>query len=285
MTPPISRRSALALASSVALAPLVGCSPKQEADAVPAKGAGPSQADSAFAQLSKDWMDATFKASPVYATTVGDHRFDGELDDISETGRAARAAIVKDTTAKLAAIDRNALSRDNQVDAAMLEDSLAQDAFTLDDLKDWSWDPLLYSETGSSAVYSLMAREFAPVDQRLLSAAARMEKMPDFLAAVRKALVVEAVPEVHAKTYAGQNGGATAIIDELILPAADKLGPDDRTRLMAAAEKAKAAVAEHQAWIEKTLIPGAKGDYQAGREVRQEAALFDQRDDTEGRPA
>jgi uncharacterized protein (DUF885 family) len=270
MTLPISRRGALALASSVALAPLIGCSPKKDV-AVPATPAGPSEADANFARLSKAWMDANFKANPTYATAMGDHRYDAEFDDIGETGRAARAGIVKETTAALATINRGKLSRDNQVDAAMLSEALEAETFSLDQNRDWSWDPLIYSELGSGAIYGLMAREFAPVEQRLISAASRMEKLPEFLAQVRKTLVAESVPDIHAQTYSGQNGGTISIIDELILPVADKLGPDDRKRLIAAAEKAKAAVREHQTWIDKELIPQAKGDYKLG--ARYDAKL------------
>lgn len=274
MTPFISRRSALALASSVALAPLVGCSPANREATAPATPKGPSAADAAFADLSKRWMDATFKSSPVYATQLGDHRFDGEIDDIGAVGRAARAAIARDAAAQLAGIDRASLSRDNQVDAAMLDEALQQAAFSLDRLKDWSWDPLVYSAIGSGAVYSLMARDFAPVGERLLSAASRMEKLPDFLASVRQTLVVEAVPGIHAQTYSGQNGGTLSIIDELILPAADKLGPDDRKRLLAAADAAKAAVKAHQTWIDKELVPRAKGDFRLGAERFDEKLRF-----------
>src|SRR5690606_23749480 len=67
------------------------------------------------------------------------------------------------------------------------------------------------------------------------------------------------------ETYSGQNGGARVIIDDLILTRAEELGPADRDRLLAAAETAKAAVAEHQTWIDGTLVPRARGDFRLGR--------------------
>jgi uncharacterized protein DUF885 len=258
----LSRRSALALASSAALAPLIGCQ-RSSGPSAPAP-APANTADADFTKIAKTWMDATDKSAPSNATALGDHRFDAELDDVSETGRAVRAQIVKETTAALAAIERAKLSRENQVDAAMLDEALDAETFSLDQIQDWSWDPLLYSRAGSGALYTLMAREFAPIEERLISAAARMERLPVFLEQVRQALIVERVPEVHADVYSGQNGGATSIIDELILPAADKLGPADRKRLKAAADLAKNAVASHQTWIKKTLVPGAKGDFRLG---------------------
>ena len=256
----LSRRGAMLLASSAALTPLIGCKPSARQPA-PAPA---NTVDADFAKIAQTWMDATAKAMPSYATALGDHRFDAELDDVSETGRAVRAQIVKDTKTALSAIDRTKLSRDNQVDAAMLADALKAESFSLDQLKDWSWDPLLYSDAGSGALYTLMAREFAPIEQRLMSAVARMQKLPTFLEQVSKTLMVERVPAVHAKTYSSQNGGAISIIDELILPAVDTLAPADRKQLIAAADQAKAAVLAHQTWIDKTLVPGAAGDFRLG---------------------
>jgi uncharacterized protein (DUF885 family) len=258
----LTRRSAIALASSAALAPLMGCQPeakKPEVDAAAAK------ADADFAALGQKWLDESAKLNPTNATGRGDHRFDSELDDVSAAGRASRADARKAQLASLAAIDRTKLNRENQVDAAMLSDQLASESFMNDELEAWAWDPLRYNDIGGGSIYSLMARDFAPVKERLLSAAARMEKMPELLNQTRGQLVAERVPLIHAQTYSRQNGGAVSIIDDLVLSQADVLGPDDKKRLMDAAAKAKAAVAEHQKWIDKELVPKAKGDFRVGK--------------------
>jgi hypothetical protein len=195
---------------------------------------------------------------------MGDHRFDAEMDDVSTTGRAAKATLISETRTALAAIDRSKLSRDNQVDAAMLDEQLESETFILEELQDWAWDPLNYSGLAGGSLYSLMAREFAPLPERLINAAARMEKLPDLLAATRNQLVAERVPPIHAQTYSRQNGGAVSIIDDLILTQASALPAADLSRLQAAAEKAKAAIAEHQTWIDTQLAPNARGDFRLG---------------------
>lgn len=250
----ITRRSAMALTSSVALAPLIGCDNKP---------AGPT-ADDTFTALGAKWIGDYARLRPAGATQLGDHKHDGEIDDVSAAGRAAKAALVKETTAALAAIDRTKLSRDNQVDAAMLSEQLEGETFSLDTLQDWAWDPLTYSGLAGGSLYSLVAREFAPLPERLINAASRMEKFPELLAQTRTQLDPARVPFIHAQTYAGQNGGAISIIDDLILAQASSLPPADLSRLQAAAEKAKAAIKEHQTWIDTQLVPNAKGDYKLG---------------------
>ena len=59
-----------------------------------------------FGAISKTWLDQLASSSPVYATALGDHRFDGDLPDVSETGRTARMTQVKATKAKLAIVAR-----------------------------------------------------------------------------------------------------------------------------------------------------------------------------------
>src|SRR5690606_12602470 len=78
------------------------------------------------------------------------------------------------------------------------------------------------------------------------------------------------VPRVPDEAQWMQDAGAVAIIDDVILGNSIAQNFPDALRLRTAAQTAKAAIAEHQAWIDGTLIPNAKGDYRLG-------ALYDQK--------
>ncbi len=256
----MSRRHVLGGLGSTMLVPLV---------AGEALGAAQSKADRSFAAIAKNWLDGLLKLSPVSATQIGDHRFDSELDDMSAPGRNAGLAFAKETLASLDAIDRTKLSRANQVDAALLANALRSQIWTTEEVQDWAWNPLGYQAIAGGALYNLMAREFAPVIQRLEAATRRMELMPALLAQARAELVPARVPVPHAATYAQQHKGLKSIVDEMIDPHKDKLVGDKRQRLDAAIATYNAACDEHQVWIDKTLVPAAQADYRAG------AARFD----------
>ena len=162
------------------------------------------------------------------------------------------------------------LSREHQVDAILLKDNLDFVIFSDQRLQDWSWDPLTYSDPAGSALFALMAREFAPLPDRLRSATARLEALPAYLAQSREALVPARVPLIHAQTAAKQNPGLNSLIDD-ILSKKSALPAADQARLERAAAAAKAAVADYQSWLEKTLVPNAKGNERIG------AALYDQK--------
>ena len=230
-------------------------------------------ADADFAKLTTRALDGAFRLSPVYATYIGEHRYDGEIDDVGPAGRAKSLAFLKDTLSALHAIDRAHLSRANQVDAAILENSLRYQVWDLEVQQSWAWDPLGYNELAGSAVYLLIAREFAPLNQRLHNAAMRMAKVPALLAQARANLVLERVPRIHADTVAKQNPGIASIADGVVAMGAS-LPADDKGRLEAAAAQMKGAIAEHQKWIEGTLVPGAKGDFRIGAKLYDEKLAF-----------
>jgi uncharacterized protein (DUF885 family) len=228
-------------------------------------------ADAAFADLSKRWLDGFMKINPVNATQIGDHRFDSEIDDISAAGRAAGIAFDKEMLAALDAIDVTKLSRENQIDAAILRNQLQYDLWSYETLQPWAWDPQLYGQVAGGAIYTLMAREFAPRPERIKSAVARMEKIPTIYAQMRENLDPRRVPKIHAETVAKQNAGVTSLVDQFIVPHLDELQGPDRERADKAIAALRTAVAEQQKWLDETLVPNAAGDFRIG------AALYDKK--------
>jgi uncharacterized protein (DUF885 family) len=239
-----------------------------------AHGALAATADETFESLAEAYLGDLTLFSPVNATVIGDHSADDQLDDVSAAARERRLQKYRDYLAKLEALDMDALSRANQVDAGMLRNELESSAWSLETLQEWAWNPLYYVNISGSAVYGLLARDFAPVEQRLASAAARLEQMPRFLAQAREALQAERVPKIHAETAIQQNPGLGTIIDAMILPELDALPAEARARLEAAIETARDAIAEHQTWLEEELLPRAAGEFRIGAELYDAKLAF-----------
>jgi uncharacterized protein (DUF885 family) len=242
--------------------------------AVLAQAATASPADARFEALGQRYVEEFGRYSPVSATQLGDHRTDGELDDLSAAGRARTLAWIKALLAELQGIDRAQLSRANQVDAAMLENQLRYAVWSEERYRDWSWDPLLYTQLTGQAIYGLVAREFAPLPERLRSVTSRLEKLPTLLEQTRANLVPERVPAIHSETAVRQNPGVLSLVDQLVVPAMAQLPEADRARLEKAIASARTAVQAHQQWLEKELKPKATGDFRIGRELYDEKLAF-----------
>ncbi|KOB35198.1 hypothetical protein AE929_12255, partial [Xanthomonas arboricola] len=190
--------------------------------------------DARFAALSKRALDTWMQLSPVTATQTGDHRFDTQIDDLSSAGRQRSLDAGKALLSDLDAIEVAKLSRENQVDAAILRNQLQSEIWNTEVLQSWAWDPQVYNGLAGSALYGLMARDFAPLPERLTSATQRMEKIPGIFAQARENLDPARVPKIHAETVAKQNKGILSIVDTFIAPNIGQLGPIEAARAQAA---------------------------------------------------
>jgi uncharacterized protein (DUF885 family) len=272
----------LPLAAALAFA-LAGCGRDDAASAPATPAASPAAAtsdpispasDAKFVDIGKRWLDGAMRLSPVSATSIGDHRFDAELDDLSAEARARSVEFSRGLLGELDTLVPGKLTRENQVDMALLRNQLRYDIWSAEKLQSYAWDPMVYSQLAGGALYSLMAREFAPLPDRLRAATARMEKLPNLFVQMRANLDPARVPKIHAETAAKQNAGVISIVDGLILPKAGELPEAERQRLEAAAAALKTAVAEHQKWLDNDLVPKAKGDFRIGAELYDDKLAF-----------
>jgi len=228
-------------------------------------------ADGAFDDMSRRWLDGFPALSPVSATSLGDHRFDGELDDVSDASRARKVAFARRFLDELMALPRAELSRERQVDAALLEQDLRGDLFRLEELREGTWNPLVWTGLCGGAIYGLVAREFAPLERRFASVASRLEQYPRLLRQVRATLEPARVPAIHAETAIQQNRGVLSILDHRVAPRLGEVSAAVRERVEAAIVISRAAVEEHQKWLEDELLPRATADFRLG------AALYDRK--------
>jgi uncharacterized protein (DUF885 family) len=233
-----------------------------------------SPTDAAFETLADEYVADLASFSPVNATLVGDHSADDELDGVDAATREETLALLKEYAAALEALDFDALSRANQVDAALLLHELESSIWRIETLQEWAWNPLYYVSISGSGIYGLLARDFAPLEDRLASAASRLEQLPRFFAEARASLDPGRVPAVHAETAVKQNAGLNSIIDNMIVPHLDELGATERARVEAAIETARDAIAEHQAWLEDELKPRAGGDFRIREELYDAKLAF-----------
>ena len=231
--------------------------------------AADSAVDTAFRNLADEYLSELPNLSPINATLMGDHSADHKLDQVDAAARLARREILQEYIRSLNSLDLDALSRANQIDADLLMHQLRSDLWSIDELQEWAWNPLVYVGMSGSAIYGLVARDFAPLESRLLSVSARLQQLPRFLQQSRASIQLRRVPLIHAETAIRQNPGLKSIIDTMVIPDMDVLSAQQQEELNAAIEIANRAITEHQAWLEDVLLPQAAGDFRIG------ATLYD----------
>jgi uncharacterized protein (DUF885 family) len=274
MTKPYVVASLVAVALAFGSGPAEAKAQRKPAVAPAIQQAAAQHADTRFAALSARFIASLTRLSPVYATVLGEHRYDGQLPDITAAGRAAQNSEWRAILEQMNRINRKALSRDNQVDFALLGNELRYQLWSSEVLQDWAWNPQIYNDTAGGALYGLAARDFAAWDVRLNNAALRMEALPALLAETRRQLEPARVPKVMAETVAKQNSGIIDIAEGMLAPHAGSLSGADRARFDAALAKLKLGVAEHQQWLDNVLVPQAKGDFRLGTKLYDEKMRF-----------
>ncbi|MDQ2813625.1 MAG: DUF885 domain-containing protein [Actinomycetota bacterium] len=208
-------------------------------------------ADHEFTELAKEYLDDRAERHPPAATDLGDHRFDAHLADPSEQARVDERRALDGFAARLEAIDGSVLSAEHRVDAAMMAGGVARRVFELDELREHTWNPL-HANPGQ-AIYQLLARDFAPLPERLAAIAGRLAQVPAVLAEARGQL--GSMPRVHTETAIGQFAGTIALVSGEIdraLVDAPQCGPQlDQVRTAALT-----ALTQHRDWLSARLAEG-----------------------------
>jgi len=230
--------------------------------------------DHQFEQLAARYLDEFPALSPVSATSLGDHRFDSQLDIVSEESRAQKRAFCHKYLEQLRKIKPAQLNRANQVDYTLLKHNLESRLWHIETLQEWAWNPIVYTRLSGGAIYSLMARDFAPLTKRLEHVADRLEQFPRLFRQIRATLDPKRVPQIHAETAVQQNRGVLSILDNMVKPNLNELGKNQRDRLQQAMSAARTAVEEHQKWLKAELLPNARGDFRLGPQLYDKKLAF-----------
>jgi len=220
-------------------------------------------APSAFPAIAERIVDALLESSPAMASFAGDHRFDDRLPDLSETGLARDATMLRDASDALAQVDESVLDQAERIDHAVLTSLVDRALFELTEIREHEWNPLEHNPGG--LLYPLLTRASRPAQERLAALAARLSAIPDALSTARATLAD--CPRIHLETAIGQFGGTAGLITgelpQLIAQAPD-LGP----RATAAADQAVAALGDFQDWLRSELAGVAQGrDPRLGRKL------------------
>ncbi len=220
-----------------------------------------------FAETRDTFFADFFRHNPVHATHAGNHEHDHAWPDMSDTGTRARLAFLTDAHARFE--DLPGLGRDEEIDRRVLLAEIEAMRFDEEDLDEPSWSPIVYTYLVGGGLFALLSREFAPLAERLASAAGRMEGIPAVLDAARANLTSgrgRAVSGFHVEKAIQTMPGVADLCRTAVEMGAEA---DDalRGRLAAAAEPAIAAIESFTAWLRDDLLPAAQGDFRLGREL------------------
>jgi uncharacterized protein (DUF885 family) len=202
--------------------------------------------------------------NPVLGTYVGIHTEDQRLGDGGRDSVLGELAAERLHLAAVEALDPTGLSPDAAFERELEIHNLRRVIFDTDVQRVWERRSTAMDTIGE-ALFLVFARDFAPLPERLDSAAGRLEAIPSFLAASRTRA---AVPQVRLwqRLEIESAHDLPSLFDEVVAAGRGAAIPSaDQARLERAATTARSAVADYTTWLEGTL-EGGVDDWALGRE-------------------
>ena len=229
-------------------------------------GLSTAYAEDADAKLNaffKQYLDETFRLRPTEATRLGDHRFDNLLDDLSPQARKNWIEHSRKTLEELPKqVDYEKLSRDGKIDYDIFRHQLTASIWLAENLRPFELDPRVYNSYINESVYTLLTQSTLPKETNIANAVARMKHIPEVVAEARRSL--QNPPAVATETAIKQNLGAIGFYERDIFEVAGDTPQSDA--LKAAAKPVADSLKQYQQFLEKELLPNAKGQWRLGKE-------------------
>jgi len=254
------RRSVTALISGAVLLSavllLVGCS------------SAPSD-DDRFVVLANNYLDRMLELNPEWATNLGDHRYDDQISDQTEKGFQTRVEFNRAYLDTLAQIDPGRLGQANRIDYEILKERCESVIFMITEVREYKWNPTMYNP--GDGIYNILARDYAPLPERLAAVKSRLLKIPNMLEAARNNL--DNPPPIMTKTAIRQNPGVINLVMDGLQPYLDQ-APGMKEEFTTARSRAIAALDHYGRWLEADLLPRSNGNFRLGKDLWRSKLKF-----------
>jgi uncharacterized protein (DUF885 family) len=220
--------------------------------------------------LAREILDDHYMRHPSHATDLGIHRYDDQLEDLSQAAIKGESDALKAFRSKLASIDPTTLTLASALDREQLVDVVDKGVLDLDTIKMWAKDPDAYSSAVTNAAYVIMKRGYAPADTRLKALVARERKMPAALQAAR-VNIDHAVPIYTQIAIEQIDGNISFFRKDVPAAFAEVTDTPLREEFRQANDGVIAALGGYKTFLEKELLPKAKDGYAYGAETYSKA--------------
>lgn len=230
--------------------------------------------DAGFNQaFGDDWLAQYWQFNPDYAVAVGYYAVAGELPAPTAAQRQRYRDWLGMQIKELAAIAPQTLSPAVRADRAMLQTQLESEAWTLDVLKSWQWNPSLYNVAEPIAL--LLTTPYADEADRLRSVRQRLAQVPAYYAAAK--LAIHNPTREHTQLAIQQNQGALDVLGAALdrQLAGSKLDTAERKAFSDVLLPARAAVSDYIDWLQQLEQRQEKAG--TARSFRLGEALYEQK--------
>ena len=228
-----------------------------------------------FDKLVDEYFDFHFQFHPSDATLNGFHQYDHKLEDYSAKAAAAEVAGLNDFKSRFEKISTLPLTDDTIADRQLVINSINARLLELNDIQMWKKNPDMYSSGISNAVFILMARNFAPADERLHAVIDRERAAPANFAAARENL--KNPPKVYTGVALEQLPGIISFFQKDVPDTFSSVtDPKLLAQFKVSNDGVIKALTDYQNYLQNDLLPASNGDFRIGAENFRKKLLYDE---------
>lgn len=233
-----------------------------------------------FKALAERYFDEYyFKFAPSLATAAGFHQYDNQLEDYSRASINRQIALLKKFKSEFATLppvkDSSGAGMAEEIDRTLVLNSIQANLLSLEQVRSWEKNPDVYSSGLTGSIFLIMARTFAPPEQRLKSVIAREKQAPAVFQAARQNL--KNPPPIYVDVALEQIPGIIGFFQKDV-PEAFKDVKDQALldEFKAVNQKVMDSLRQYREWIQKELQPRAHGDFRIGAANFSKKLLYDE---------
>jgi uncharacterized protein (DUF885 family) len=202
-------------------------------------------------RVAEDYYNWRNQNYPVSSSDSGLHTWDHKLTDYSLSGLLARRLQVKELLSKVNAMQTSGWSKDDYIDWLLFRSQLESVAFFNRVMNFEETDPQTYVNECSSAVFSLLKKEYDTKRNRALAATSRLKRMP-FVMDQAKINLTRPV-RLYAQLAIESARSIDGLFKDSLMTLAVDLTPSERDELVKSRDAALVSIHEFADWLEKRL--------------------------------
>lgn len=212
-------------------------------------------------------LNFRWKSSPVEATSMGIHEYDGELDQVDGQARQEYIQKLLFYLKGLGEFKKDDLSKDEQMDWEILYNSLEVEVKLEQGFRRYERDASLCPEIALVGCYLLMMREFAPLEDRMKSVLSRMGHIPRLLDQAKQNLKQgKNIPRIWSQLGIEMATNGKQFFTTFVPEFAEKV-PELKKELLSVNQKATAAFDDYLKFVTDELLPKSNGDFKLGQDL------------------
>lgn len=228
-----------------------------------------------FNAFVEGYFEKALQDSPTFATSIGVHQYDANLEDYSRPGIFKRISWLKEQLGAFSHFNLKELTEEARIDWTLLKNYTQAQILELEEIRNWERNPDYYSSGITQSAYVIISRAFAPEEERLKVLIARESRMPQVLKQARVNL--KNPPKIFTEVAIEQVSGNLSFFEKDVPKAFANIKNPKLLKSFSTTNKAViAALKEYRTYLEKMLLPKSKGDFRIGVEKYRKKLLFDE---------